>query len=166
MSDDLRKFIESQNAQVRSANSVDWSKRRQKWVDSLKEVFDQISNWLQQAGLAPECIESGSKELHEETLGQYVAPTLAVRLPSETTIDFIPVASVIIGGYGRVDVTARRGLQKLYLIAIDPDEQNRIPRTPSYEREWVWRVFEPGNPRKSMEFDQKGLTDLLTRLSG
>lgn len=166
MSNELKKFIESQNEKAKAASSVDWGKRKEKWLDSLKEVFAQISEWLQQAGLSQESIVSGSRELNEETLGRYDAPTLSVNLPGETTIDFIPVGSVIIGGYGRVDVTARRGLQKLYLIAVDLDEKSRAPETRSYEREWVWRIFEPGNPRKSIEFDQKGLTELLTRLSG
>lgn len=166
MSSDLQQFIERQNAKKISNTSVDWDKRRAKWLDALNDVFDQISTWLQDAGLAPESIVRGSRELREETLGRYEAPTLSLRLPDGIMIDFTPVASVIIGGYGRIDATAQRGMKKLYLIAVDLDEQNHAQGTPSYERNWAWRIFEPGNPRTSTELNPEGLAELLAGLSG
>ncbi len=163
---DLKTLLDEQRAQAQSASQVDWSQRREKWLNVLRTLFDQIESWLHDAGLPDTDIRRGEREIVEETLGRYIAPTMTVQLPNHTVIDFTPIASVIIGGYGRVDVTAQRGLQKYYLIAIDADEGNRPQGAPSYTRNWVWRIFEPGNPRKSINFDVTGLTELLAKLSG
>ena len=162
---DLKQFIDTTRAQAEMANTFEWSKRRDTWICSLDDLFKQIISWLREAGLEKENLELGAKDLSEETLGRYTAPTLSVHVAAGLVIDFNPVASVIIGGYGRVDVTARRGLQKIMLIATDADERKKPRETPSYERQWTWCIFEPGNSRRPTAFDQAGLTDLLTKLA-
>lgn len=158
---DLKSFVESQMKQKKASESVDWSKRRDKWVTELRKLFDSVEASLQHAEFPSDQITRTTHTLHEETLGRYEAPGLLVKLPAGGRVTFTPIASVIVGGYGRVDVDgpARNSIK---VIALDA-EQNRAEddKTPSYEREWNWHVFPAVGLRQSFRLDEQGLAQLL-----
>ncbi|AUT44512.1 hypothetical protein [Achromobacter sp. AONIH1] len=160
---DLKGFIENQRMLATVQAQVDWTKRRQKWLRELDELFRWIARELEMAGLRQDAFERPVVKLHEERLGHYDAPSLSVQLPTGLWVDFKPKGSVIIGGYGRVDVQPRHALKLVKLIALDAHEdRSPVDHTPSYDRDWVWRVFPAIGTAGSYALDEAGLGRLFT----
>ncbi|WP_233236469.1 hypothetical protein [Bordetella sp. LUAb4] len=158
----LKCFIEDQQSRAKTQASFDWGRRRDKWLRELDEVFGWIQGQLSAAGLSQQAVTRSCVDLNEDRLGHYQAPALSVQLPTRVFIDFRPKASVIIGGYGRIDVESRHALKRVLLIAVDADdERDPDDQTPSYEREWAWRVFSAGGMHGSYPLDVDGLGRLF-----
>ena len=163
---DLKTFVQSQLAQKQASQSVDWSRRREKWVAELSHLFDFVRKALLDAGLPSDQIVSATHSLREETLGMYQAPGMVVILPAGGRITFTPIGSVIIGGYGRVDVTGP-ARERVKLIADDAvEDRPESDETPSYEREWAWHVHPGPGYRGSFRLDEQGLAQLLAIVAG
>ena len=158
---DLKSFVQSQMEQKKNSESVDWSKRREKWLSELSSLFDFIQTALLKAGFPSDQIARRTQALHEETLGRYEAPCLLVTLPAGGSVTFTPIGSVIIGGFGRVDVNGP-ARDNIKLIALDADENRPADdNRPSHERTWVWHVFPAVGLRQSFQLDEQGLAQLL-----
>ena len=163
---DLKSFMQSQMAQQEALQRVDWTKRKDKWLAELDRLFSFIRKSLSEVGLPQEHLIAVSHSLYEDALGAYSAPGLAVNLPAAGRIDFTPVGSVIIGGYGRVDVTGPNR-ERVKLIADDAiEDRPESDETPSYEREWVWRVHPGVGFRDSFSLNDDGLARLLAIVTG
>lgn len=162
---DLKIFVQSQMEQKKASQSVDWSKRRTKWLGELVQLFEFIQKALLSAGLPSDQIHATTHTLREETLGQYDAPGLVVKLPAGGSVTFTPVGSVIVGGYGRVDVTGP-ARERIKLIADDAREDTEDDETPSYERAWAWYVHPALGLRQSFRLDEQGLAQLLAIVTG
>jgi hypothetical protein len=150
-------------AQV-AAQSVDWGKRKEKWLSVLGRLTDQVRASLIGAGVPAEQIVTTRHRITEENLGDYEAPGLEVKIGT-ATVRFVPIASVIIGGYGRVDVTGPRGEVKLI---ADDTQAFRDPedKTPSYDRDWVWSVYPDKSRRGAFRLDDEGLAKVLELVLG
>ena len=158
---DLKSFVQSQMERKRVSESVDWSKRRKKWLAELDSLFAFIQKALLSAGFPADQIDRTTKTLHEETLGRYESPGLLVKLPAGGTVTFTPIASVIIGGLGRVDVEGP-ARDSIKLIALDAEENRpEDDDKPPHERAWAWHVFPVMGTRKSFPLDEQGLAQLL-----
>lgn len=163
---DLKAFVQEQLARQVTAQTVDWSKRRAKWLAELNALYKSIQNSLVVAGFPEKQITHQTHFLSEETLGRYEAPVLVVNLPVGEKVVFLPVASVIVGGYGRIDVTGP-GLSSAKLIANDAQEDRlESDETPSYERDWAWHVYPSRGMRQSFLLDDQGLAQLLGIVTG
>lgn len=127
-----------------AANSVDWGKRKEKWLAFLGELNELLRSSFISAGIQEKEIKEISHRISEEKLGDYDATGIKVKIGNQE-VEFLPIASVIIGGYGRVDVVGPAGEVKL--IAADA-EKFRDPEdeTPSYNRNWKWLVY-PGKSK-------------------
>lgn len=154
---------QSKAAQIAS-QSMDWGKRKDKWLSVLQALIEQIRASLVGAGVPAEQIQITRHRLTEEAFGNYEAPGLEAKIGT-ATVSFVPVASVIIGGYGRVDVIGPRGEVKLI---ADDAEPLRDPedRTPSYERAWVWTAYPDKSRRGGFRLDDEGLAKVLERVLG
>lgn len=165
---DLKSFIASQQAarKGRPDQQVDWPRRKDKWLVELNTLLHFIRTQLQSAGVALEQMEETHHRINEETLGSYVANGLKIDI-GMGWVTFEPIGSVIIGGYGRVDVKGPARNDKVKLIAHDDNEQ-RDPedQTPSYERKWVWSVYPERGSRVCYPLDEAGLTRLLETVLG
>lgn len=163
---DLKRFINEQQARKSQERPVDWAKRRQRWLDELEQLFAGIRDSLIEAGLDRAAFTVTAHSIHEETLGAYDAPGLRVQMPAGI-VEFTPVASVIIGGFGRVDVTETGRGEKVKLIAQEPDKQpGGNEGVPSHERDWVWNVYPGVGARGGFPFDDDGLVHMLKLLVG
>lgn len=165
---DLKSFIASQQAlrQGRPDQQVDWPRRKEKWLTELNFLLSFISSELSAAGVPSEQMELTHHRIHEETLGSYVADGLKLDIGSGW-VTFEPIGSVIIGGYGRVDVKGPAHNEKVKLIAHDANEQRGAEdQTPSYERDWIWSVYPERGSRVCYPLDKAGLTRLLETVLG
>jgi len=154
---------QSKAAEIAS-QSFDWGKRKAKWLSVLQALIDQIRASLVGAGVPAEQIQITRHRIVEETLGDYEASGLQVKIGTATVL-FVPVASVIIGGYGRVDVTGPRGEVKL--IADDAERfHDPEDKTPSHERDWVWSAYPDKSRRGGFRLDDEGLAKVLELVIG
>ncbi len=148
--------------QAKATRTVDWSKRKDKWLEMLDRLNRQIRDALLAAGVPAEQIQATNHTINEETLGQYEAEGLLVKIGTDT-VTFTPVASVIIGGYGRVDVAGPYGEAKL--IAEDAEAFPEIEdKAPSKERERIWSVYPDKSRRGSFRLDDEGLAKVLEQV--
>ncbi len=150
-------------AQVAS-QSADWSQRKAKWLSVLQQLTGQIRTLLIAAGVPEQDIVVTQHQITEETLGSYAAPGLQLHIGT-ATVQFVPVASVIIGGGGRVDVTGPRGEVKLIADdgqALDAPEDAE----PAHERAWVWSAYPDKSRRSGFRLDDDGLAKLLGLVLG
>lgn len=162
---DLKRFIESQKMLAATQAQVGWTRRRERWVSELALLFGWIGHQLEAAGLGQDAFEQPSVKLHEESLGHYEAPSLSVRLPTGLWVDFNPRATVIIGGYGRIDVQSRHALKQIRLIALDADEdRDSDDQMAADAREWAWRVFPATGTAGSYPLDAAGLGQIFADL--
>ena len=76
--------------------------RRSQWLDLIQHLLVEITRWAEAQGWS---IHPGQKEIHEDFLGTYDAPTLQIRTPTgQLHVD--PIALNIAGAEGRVDLEA------------------------------------------------------------
>lgn len=147
-----------------ASQSIDWGQRKDKWLSVLQELIEQIEVWLIGAGVPADQIQITRHRITEETLGDYEALGLAAKIGT-ATVRFTPIASVIIGGYGRVDVTGPLGEVKLISHDAQPFRDPE-DKTPSYERKWVWSAYPDKSRRGGFELDEEGLVRVLELVLG
>ena len=134
-----------------------------KWLDALAKLYDRIQHELIFAGVSPDHINDTHHTLNEENLGIYEAPGLKVQIGTGS-VTFTPIGSVIIGGYGRVDVSGPRGEVKL--VAVDVDSfYDTSDTTSSHHREWAWHAY-PDKSRNGFALDDEGLAKVLEQVLG
>lgn len=146
--------------QARTMPPIDWSRRKEKWLHELDILLQDIRSRLIDAGVPAAQIRSVSYTINEESLGQYEATGLAVRIGNSEVV-FSPKGSVIIGGYGRVDVSGPHGEVKLIADAVETEEAK-----PHYDREWKWYVYPDRGRSGSFEFSGDGLANALVLVLG
>ncbi len=147
-----------------ASESVDWDKRKAKWLASLRQLIDQLRQWLMDAGVPAEQIIETRHSISEETLGFYEAPGLEVKI-GRLLVTFVPVASVIIGGVGRIDVTGPRGEVKLIADTAQPVVEGE-PEASSYDREWIWSAYPDRSRRGGFPLNENGLAKVLEVVLG
>ncbi|MEA3642371.1 MAG: hypothetical protein VBE63_20865 [Lamprobacter sp.] len=154
--------------QVRAAQfapeSFDWNKRKAKWLASLRQLIDQLRQWLMDAGVPGEEIIATRHSISEEGLGDYEAPGLEVKI-GRLLVTFVPVASNVIGGVGRVDVTGPRGEVKLIADTVQPVVDGE-PDPSCDDREWLWLAYPDRSRRGGFPLDENGLAKVLEVVLG
>jgi hypothetical protein len=161
---DLRNFIDRRRAAV-DLTSVDWAKRKDKWLEEINKLFLWIQAQMFEAGVPQTDMTIFNVELKEERLGAYQVPVLNVKLDSQTEIQFRPIASVVVGGFGRIDISNKTGINAVKLIADDESIADEIDG-PRYGANWTWRVYPARGIERSYQLDSLGLTRALSSLLG
>lgn len=125
------KFMEMvrQRASEQQEQTIDWTDRRDWWIEQVKSLLACVKAWLKpltdEGTVRVTCSNITLNE--EKTLGEYEVPQASVRLGSEE-LKLKPVGSVIVGGFGRIDVIGPMGRAMLVLAPLDdnlPPEQRR-----------------------------------------
>ncbi len=101
--------------------SVDWEERKNWWQGKMSALLDDIESWL--APLIYDHTIAFTRQrvqCREETLGAYQIESGLIKLGNDT-LSLNPVGSVIVGGFGRVDVKGPNGSVLFLLCAPDPD---------------------------------------------
>lgn len=142
-----------------ATESVDWEKRKEKWLAALRQLIDHLRQSFIDAGVPTEKIVETQNRITEETLGSYDAPGLEVTIGRDL-VTFVPMASVIIGGYGRVDVTGPRSEVKLIADVSSGFSEAQSEASP-YESDWVWSAYPAQSRRSGFPLDEEGLSKVL-----
>lgn len=161
----LQTLISSHQNRAASAGvqQINWQTRRVKWLDALAKLYDRIQRELVFAGVSPDHIQETRHTLTEESLGTYEATGLKVQIGTGS-VTFTPIGSVIIGGYGRVDVYGPRGEVKLIAVDADPFH-DPVAKPQPHQGDWTWHAY-PDKARNGFALDQEGLAKVLEQVLG
>jgi len=133
----VQQFAEGQQ-KADAENIVDWKEMKNWWVQIVHDLFNQIDGWLHSL------IESGSvkslrktTKLREQDLGGYDIESLEIQVASRK-LAFVPVGTMLIGAFGRIEVNGPNGKAVLVLLNTD----NKVP--PQERRAHVaWFITHP-----------------------
>lgn len=147
--DDLiRKRAEEIRAEA-SRNPVDWSERLTWWQERVDQLYADIREWFRP--LLVDNVVQCSEEailIQEEQLGSYPLKKLALAIGTRR-FDIVPVGTVIVGGFGRIDLTGPGGRAMLVLASPDdnlpPDARRAAAR---------WYLVRPENRGKLAEVSE------------
>lgn len=119
----LRKKQETERTSPK--NEIDWEGRRDAWLERINELFGDIEQWLKSL-IDNRLLEISRTQfnLHEQYIGSYSVPKLEI-LASTDRISLSPVATLIVGSYGRIDMNGPKG-RKLMLVLSDTDRPATI----------------------------------------
>jgi hypothetical protein len=131
--------------------------RLKKWLQELDDLFNAIEAALIGAGLESKHILNSPKTMHEEFVGSYTFRRLSVFV-GEVPIEFDPIATIVFGGFGRVDVRCGAGRTRLVAIDRDDDPDTTIPME---QRDWKWVVSDPARPMDYYDFSIDKLECIL-----
>ncbi len=116
---DLAAFFREKHRQTQR-----WKEEREKilkeWQGALKDLFQQLMEWLRPAEEAGLQIRTSTLKIHEELLGTYEAPSLELVFGS-IRVRIAPRARLVVGGAGRVEIESSRG--NVALVRTQPDSE-------------------------------------------
>ncbi len=125
----LHAFLRSKAAESQEpAEDIDWQARKEKWLSSLKELYDLIRSWLQpleEDGTLRYSITQMT--LQEDYLGPYPVDVLSLHIAKQR-IEFCPKGTLIVGAQGRVDVRGPKAVRTLVLSNGQWSVVERSPR--------------------------------------
>jgi hypothetical protein len=112
----LKKLAEKKAAD----ESIDWNQQREKWLQAIGRLYTDIEHWMQPyVGQQLASTKRGAVELSEDHIGRYTCPTLEINLSGQV-YRFLPVGTLIIGAYGRIDIQRRpRPMREEVLLTIE-----------------------------------------------
>jgi len=147
--------------QQKRENAVNWAERKTWWQGKVTELLTQIEGWLDPLikSKSVNFIRS-TISINEESLGSYEVESGVIQL-GRAMLRVKPVGSVIIGGFGRVDVEGPREAVMLILctpeIAV-PDEHRR--------ENAKWYISRPNLRRELRPLTQANFEQIFTDLFG
>ncbi|MCW3540504.1 hypothetical protein [Burkholderia cenocepacia] len=137
--------------------SVDWSARLERWKSELNGLYALVNHALLDAGLDSDDVSYEPKTIREDFIGSYSVERMTVHLGAATVM-FDPIATLIIGGFGRVDVTSLTN--RVRLIAIDASEKDN-ENIPVSSRKWQWVITDPNRPLHFEDFSKEKIEYLF-----
>jgi hypothetical protein len=115
--DQLRAFLSEKKKNSDAERSqVDWDKRLQLWQSKVKKLYQRIEKFLEdsrKAGLVE--IARESLDLSEDYIGRYTIDRMIIAVGTERVV-LRPHGTMIVGGYGRVDLEGEDGTLMLVLL--------------------------------------------------
>lgn len=133
----VQRFAERQQ-KADAENVVDWNEMKTWWLKAVHDLFNEVDTWLHSL------IQSGSvksvrmtMKLMEQDLGSYDIESLELHLASRSLI-FKPVGTMLIGAFGRIEVSGPNGKAVLLLL-------NTNDKVPAKERRAhvAWFITHP-----------------------
>ncbi len=119
-------------------NKINWEERKNKWLISINQLYDNIKTWLkpfEEQGLVIIKTEK-TININEEYIGQYSTNRLDIYLGNDI-VSLTPKGTLIIGSNGRIDMNGSKG--EVMLIEQEWDDWKFAKRTPKLE---TWDVTE------------------------
>lgn len=156
----IKANVQKLRTEQEEANSIDWPARTSWWQQQIGQLYDHVGEILRPL------VESGDLQMtrrpqtiHEESLGQYDAETLQLSIGLRSVM-LKPIASVIIGGVGRIDLQGPEGTARLILATPDGQDDRQ------YQTNAKWHVTAPSRPLPLAEMDDKTFLEIFAQLIG
>ena len=145
MSQNLTELFQKKQRQSRTAASIDWDDRRDKYLAGVQDLYHQIEVLLAEPiRQKTVTLRRRPKQLTESYIGTYTADDL-ILVSGDEQVRFSPCGRNIAGAVGRVDVVGERNEATLIL---QPDSR--------------WGFVQTRQPTlRVVPFDKSTLTEVL-----
>jgi hypothetical protein len=117
---ELADFLKIKKSET-SAKQPDWNQMKTDWLITLREFFSNIREWLSEIDQDLLSIEYPSVTIQEEHIGSYQAPSMHIKT-DWAYVRIEPIARIIIGGKGRIDMISHSGLSCMLLCVSKGDQ--------------------------------------------
>ncbi|MBC7602152.1 MAG: hypothetical protein H7255_05760 [Ramlibacter sp.] len=155
-------FVKAHAANAdRTKDSVDWAERKQWWISKVSQLLTSVELWL--APLVEDGVVKFTRTtvtLSEEKLGQYEIPLGIIEYAGQP-MHIKPIASVVLGGFGRVDIYGPNG--RVLLVLTQPDED--LPPE-KWRESALWFVAQSGRRTALTPLDQSSFQQTFADLFG
>lgn len=101
---------------AREEQAVDWEKRKVWWISQVDKLMWEVRGWLkvlEDEGVLT--VQMKKIQIVEQELGSYEVDAMTITIGYKSLV-LKPVASVVVGGFGRVDIEGPGGSVMLLLI--------------------------------------------------
>jgi hypothetical protein len=172
---DFQEYIKKSQARAGEGPEIDWGKKRDEWLDYLKQFYQQIQAFLKDYAESGDLsIEFHEKSINEELIGEYKADSMTVKLKGDEVV-FDPIGTNLIGAKGRVDMKGSAGTVKFVLVnkhssgprfrltiqvSGEPVKEEE-KESADHEIEWDWKIATPPPRIKYIELDEDSFFDSL-----
>jgi hypothetical protein len=92
--------------------AVDWDEVRRAWQRLVRSLADDVRAWAEERQWR---VSEKRLNLTEERLGSYDVPSLVIQVPQQP-IFLEPVARVVMGAQGRVDLYSYPSMDRVMLL--------------------------------------------------
>ena len=107
----FEKFIKQSDTQNEQIN---WEEKKQFFIEQVDEFYNIIDKYLEPFKDKIE-IKDGEITIYEENLGSYKIKKRSVNIKNNI-VEFIPVGTILVGAWGRIDVKGPNGSVKFVLV--------------------------------------------------
>ena len=142
-------FVDQQIAEAEQAQSMNWPQRREDWIKHLDKFYDLIGGFLQKYIDEKKIYTRwATKDINEDYIGNYEAPSLEVSIGAVIKIHFDPIGTNLIGAKGRVDMHGPHGTVRFVLVPKTDSSPTRVIIQESLDRvmgesnleECAWKI--------------------------
>lgn len=111
----LEAFLTIKNEKAEK-NEINWAKRKEEWLSHVNALFGEVEQWLSSFSARNLLkIDYEPIILSENYIGTYESRKMIIGIAGEV-VTLTPVATLIIGASGRIDMEGDQGLVKLLLV--------------------------------------------------
>lgn len=160
MSDKSFVDLVKKHASESAAVQIDWTARKNAWIEALRDLFDEIRGWLQLL-IVDGTVQIQNEEVHltEQFIGSYQAPVMKIWVGGLPKASVRPKGTLIVGGLGRVDVEGPRGVSTLILLTKD---QSLLSHEQIKQAKW----YVVGKDKKPLPLDESAFQQVFLSTSG
>jgi hypothetical protein len=154
-------FVLEQLAAATGEKKINWEEKKQAWLQSLTELYEEIARLLVPYKGKGVAIEYSTIQITEDFIGEYEATACAI-LIGRIPVRLIPVGTNLVGAKGRVDVLGPRGRGRFVLVDeayVSPESKRESAKMS--KRSFVWRIVSPPPRLHYSEITQESLQNLL-----
>ncbi len=117
-------FLKRKRQRETSTPPIDWEGRKEAWLAKLGWLFAEITTYLKPYREEGDLdFFPNTTQIQEDFIGTYEVPVLKIQVGADT-VEIIPKGSLIIGAFGRVDMTGPQG--KLVMVLNETGESPSI----------------------------------------
>lgn len=103
---------------------INWEERKKIWLSNIEKLYTDINSWFEPFG-GDVKIEYKNIPLEEEYIGSYSVEEIKIKIGTEY-VTITPRGTIIIGGFGRVDMTGLDGEAMFLLLPEKEGKGNSI----------------------------------------
>ena len=145
----FKKFLEEGDSHNEQIN---WEERKQLFIEKVNEFYNIIDKYLEPF---KEKIEIKDEEItiYEEKLGSYKVKKRIMNIKNNI-VEFIPVGTVLIGAWGRIDMEGPYGSVKFVLVPENryaPKVETLMLLTKEDRKKWEEKLKKEAEKIESMK---------------
>jgi hypothetical protein len=101
---EFEEFLNKNSLEEKPVKPIDWEGIKEEWLKQLNILYSNVSDWLNEyINRGQISINYRDIQMNESAMGYYTAKIMEIHFGGKV-VRLIPVARLIIGGNGRVDL--------------------------------------------------------------